>query len=274
MNFITSVQKHLCLLAVSLLTLSLLLLQPAVGVAQDNATPTGTEIDRAALVAIYNSTNGDNWNTNRNWLSDEPIGTWHGVTTNDDGRVSLLNLWGNNLTGTLPAELGDLEQVQTLRFEYNHISGPIPPEVGNLSQLFTFTANGNQLSGPIPAEMANLTRLGLLDVAYNDLTCVPASLEALGSSAYWGFFWDSDLVTCSEQVPTATNTDAPAATDTVTATNTAAPTATAQRPQPIRIYRPRRQQPRLIRVSRSIALRWSRCTTPPLATTGPTTATG
>ena len=207
MNFLDSAQRHFYILASFILTLFLLLLLPAAALAQDNATPTGTEIDRAALVAIYNSTNGDSWNSNRNWLSDEPIGTWHGVTTNDDGRVSLLNLWGNNLTGTLPAELGDLEQVQTLSFEHNHISGPIPPEVGNLSQLFTFTANGNQLSGPIPAEMANLTRLGLLDVGYNDLTCVPASLEALRSSAYWGFFWDNDLVTCSEEAPTATNTD-------------------------------------------------------------------
>ena len=226
MIFIAIARRRIALLASFILTLFLLLLLPAAALAQDNATPTGTEIDRAALVAIFNSTNGDNWNTNRNWLSDEPIGTWHGVTTNDDGRVSLLNLWGNNLTGSLPAELGDLEQVQNLSFEHNHLSGPIPPEVGNLSQLFLFTANGNQLSGPIPAEMANLTRLGLLDVGYNDLTCVPASVEALRSSAYWGFFWDNDLVTCSEEAPTATNTDAPTATDTATATNTDAPTAT------------------------------------------------
>ena len=63
----------------------------------DNTEPlTGPEIDRAALVALYNATDGDNWYLNTNWLSDEPIGNWYGVTINDDRRVSELSLWGIN----------------------------------------------------------------------------------------------------------------------------------------------------------------------------------
>ena len=42
--------------------------------------------DRAALVALYNATGGDNWKDKTNWLSDRPIGTWHGVGTNAQGR--------------------------------------------------------------------------------------------------------------------------------------------------------------------------------------------
>ena len=50
------------------------------------------ETDREALVALYNATNGENWTISDNWLSDAPLGEWHGVTTNDDGRVIQLRL--------------------------------------------------------------------------------------------------------------------------------------------------------------------------------------
>ena len=46
------------------------------------------ETDRAALMALYNSTDGANWTDNTNWGSTEPLGTWFGVTTNTDGRVT------------------------------------------------------------------------------------------------------------------------------------------------------------------------------------------
>ena len=48
--------------------------------------------DRTALVALYNATDGTNWVTSTNWLSDRPLGAWHGVTTNSDGRVTELSL--------------------------------------------------------------------------------------------------------------------------------------------------------------------------------------
>ena len=38
--------------------------------------------DKAALVALYTDTDGTNWTTNTNWNSDEPLSSWHGVTTN------------------------------------------------------------------------------------------------------------------------------------------------------------------------------------------------
>ena len=43
-------------------------------------TPASPEIDRQALVAIYNTTDGPNWIDNSNWLTGTPIGQWHGVT--------------------------------------------------------------------------------------------------------------------------------------------------------------------------------------------------
>ena len=39
----------------------------------------GVHSDRAALEALYHSTDGPNWNNNANWLSDAPLRDWYGV---------------------------------------------------------------------------------------------------------------------------------------------------------------------------------------------------
>ena len=81
-------------------------------VSGDNCAPEDSAEDRAVLVELYNATNGANWADNTNWLSDEPIGTWQGVTTDEEGRVSELSLRRNQLTGEIPTELGNLSTLQ------------------------------------------------------------------------------------------------------------------------------------------------------------------
>ena len=49
--------------------------------------------ERAALVALYNATDGTNWVFNTNWLSDKPVGEWYGVTTGTTGRITHLRLF-------------------------------------------------------------------------------------------------------------------------------------------------------------------------------------
>ena len=90
--------------------------------------------DRAALVALYNATDGANWANNTNWLSNNPLANWYGVTTNA-GRVTTLALDRNNLTGSIPTQLGDLSSLEILRLYQNRLTGSIPPELGNLSNL-------------------------------------------------------------------------------------------------------------------------------------------
>ena len=53
--------------------------------------------DRAVLVELYNSTEGSNWTNNTDWDSSEPLGQWHGVTTDESGRVTRLSLQDNQL---------------------------------------------------------------------------------------------------------------------------------------------------------------------------------
>ena len=65
---------------------------------------------RAALVALYDATGGDNWTNNTNWKTAAALSTWRGVTTDSEGRVTQLILEFNGLTGTIPNELGEPDQ--------------------------------------------------------------------------------------------------------------------------------------------------------------------
>ena len=137
--------------------------------------------DRAALVALYNATDGANWHTNTNWLSNVPLGDWHGVFTNS-GRVTTLILRDNRLSGSIPEELGDLSRLTRLALSSNQLTGSIPEELGNLSSLQYLWLNYNDLTGEIPEELGNLSSLRWLYLAYNQFTgCIPESLRDLPS---------------------------------------------------------------------------------------------
>ena len=91
--------------------------------------------DRAALIAFYNATSGrTHWREKENWNTPESIRKWQGVTTNSAGFVTDLSLPENNLSGTLPAELGDLAQLRRLSLYGNKLTGPIPAELGKLKR--------------------------------------------------------------------------------------------------------------------------------------------
>ena len=139
-----------------------------------------SDTDRAALVALYNATDGANWHNNGNWLSNAPMGEWHGVTTDSDGRVTQLILDNNQLTGGIPAELGSLTKLDWLYLSGNQLSGEVPSSLGSLANLQWLHLDGNQLSGEIPAELGSLTDLEALFLSGNQLSGeIPAELGSL-----------------------------------------------------------------------------------------------
>ena len=159
--------------------------------------------DRAALVAVYRATSGDDWTDNTNWLTDAALKDWYGVEANAQGRVTGLRLggWdesqreyvGNGLTGRLPPELGALGHLRWLQVEGNALMGPLPAELGNLSELRELYLGGNALTGPLPAELGNLTGLRELNLGGNALTgTLPATLANLVDLEWlsvWGETW-------------------------------------------------------------------------------------
>jgi hypothetical protein len=181
--------------------------------------------ERAALIALYNATNGDNWNNNSGW-KDEPLetdgfgsigseGTWYGIDV-ENGHVGAIILVYNNLTGYIPPEIGSFSELQVIQMGHNRLTGSIPPEIGKLSKLLDFFLQSNELegsippeigkltnlirlylcnnrlSGNLPLEIGNLTRLGTFSVAANKLTGpLPSSIVNLRN---WGFYgWTGQI---------------------------------------------------------------------------------
>ena len=136
--------------------------------------------DRAALVALYNATGGARWTNRANWLSNRPIGEWHGVTTDGTGLVTRLDLAENGLTGEMPAELARLSNLTVMSVWGNQLTGPVPTWLGNLTTLEQLLLSNNQLTGAIPSELGNLSNLERLDLDDNPLTPGPIA-SPLGS---------------------------------------------------------------------------------------------
>ena len=126
--------------------------------------------DRDALVAIYNAMGGASWNQQRNWLSGEPVEDWYGVSTDEFGRVTGLDLYYVGLSGPLPPEIGGLTYLEDLSIAQNvGLSGSLPPELGRLTSLRRIYITGSRLEGPIPGELASLTNLRELSLHNNNL---------------------------------------------------------------------------------------------------------
>ena len=138
--------------------------------------------DRATLIALYGATGGPNWRDRTNWHTLESIRNWRGVSTNSAGFVTELSLSGNNLSGTLPPELGDLAHLRRLILYGNQLTGLIPPELGRLSELTRLDLRHNRLNGTIPAELGALARLDTLLLSNNQLSgSIPGELGNLRS---------------------------------------------------------------------------------------------
>ncbi len=133
--------------------------------------------DSLALVDLYHSTNGDQWQNKSNWLSTAPAGTWFGVQASGGRVVGLMFYWGNNLQGPLPSSLGSLTGLQQLMLGGNRITS-IPPEIGNLSNLQSLDLSLNRLKR-VPSSLAQLANLTFLNLSQNEIFELPEQIGAL-----------------------------------------------------------------------------------------------
>jgi YD repeat-containing protein len=146
------------------------------------------ESDCDALVSVYNTTNGPDWNRNNGWLENNDPCFWGGVTCDSSepaARVIRLSLSANNLTGQIPSALGGLTALESLDIYNNRLTGSIPSSLGSLVNLegtlnLSGSDIGNRFSGSIPSSLGNLTKLTGLSLSSNQLTgSIPSSLGNL-----------------------------------------------------------------------------------------------
>lgn len=145
-----------------------------------------------ALVALYASTNGAAWTNNTNWLESKAVGEWYGIRTNYE------NIWGlvlneNNLSGTLPPEIGNLSELDYLALSKNFISGNLPSELSQLEKLEYLHLDDNLLNGPILSDIGMMSNLKIIRLNNNLFSGqIPASLGHLNHA------WE--LVLCNNKL--------------------------------------------------------------------------
>ena len=112
----------------------------------------GDSTERDALIALYNSTNGDNWLKKTGWLG--AAGTecdWFGIDCSD-GQVQNIFLSSNNLSGVLPKELNTFSKLNTFVVGDNSITGSLSALSG-MSTLRNLDLRNNLFSGTIPRSL-------------------------------------------------------------------------------------------------------------------------
>jgi hypothetical protein len=121
------------------------------------------DTERQALIALYKSTEGDHWKNHNKWLGPQCTECdWYGIMcepqANADERerfshIIWIDLLENNLTGTLPSELGALRKLRGLDLLSNNLNGTLPVEFGDLDNLEELLIAGNHLTGKLPLNL-------------------------------------------------------------------------------------------------------------------------
>ncbi|KAF8404213.1 hypothetical protein HHK36_009096 [Tetracentron sinense] len=95
-------------------------------------------------------------------------------------KLIYLELDNNSLSGEIPRELGNCQNLQLLNLAQNQLSGPLPKELGNLLRLQVMKLQSNQLTGEIPDQLFRLQNLLILNISRNSLSgSIPPAISGL-----------------------------------------------------------------------------------------------
>ena len=168
-------------------------------------------LQRYVLRVLYHSTNGEKWSNSApsTWFGASSVCDWGSTDAQCNGngqQVDYIDLWRNNLQGTIPDELGlltaltyldlslnrrlastmipsqlgELTALTFLDLSFNRLASMIPSQLGQLTALTELWLYGNQLTGTLPSQLGHLTALKVLWLDYDQLTgTLPSQLGQL-----------------------------------------------------------------------------------------------
>ena len=78
--------------------------------------------ERTVLKEFYDFAKGQEWTDSKNWAAEYvDCCDWEGVTCDETGKVEVLNLTDNGLSGKLSSSIGDLHALKVLDLSDNDI---------------------------------------------------------------------------------------------------------------------------------------------------------
>ena len=137
-------------------------------------SPYCNESDMEVLELVYETSGGPNWVESSGWLETPALEAWHGVTANSLGQLVALDLARNGLMGRLPANLGSLADMTTLRVGGNVLSGPVTAFPGPASRLSSSTTPTLGLCAPAVA-FFRVWLNGIASLEGTGVECAPPS---------------------------------------------------------------------------------------------------
>ncbi|MBA0603938.1 hypothetical protein Gorai_025080, partial [Gossypium raimondii] len=106
-----------------------------------------------------------------------------GTIPTEIGRLNnamILELTNNELIGSIPTTIGGLTNLQYLGLSGNKLKGSIPHDLCGLKGLFELSLDDNELDGPLPPCLGELTSMRKLHLSFNKLhSSIPFSLWSL-----------------------------------------------------------------------------------------------
>jgi hypothetical protein len=135
----------------------------------------GSKAEAEALLNWKNSLPADqpilnSWVAQINSTASSPC-TWRGIACNDEGSVTEIYFNYTGLKGTLEnLDFPSFPNLLRLDLRDNQLTGTIPTNIGTLSKLQFLDLSINSLNGSLPLSLANLTQVYELDVSQNKIT--------------------------------------------------------------------------------------------------------
>ena len=159
---------------------------------QDQANQTCLQSDYEILKKFYESTGGGvTWDKQKSWnmnlspsqVNSNTIGSFEGILLSFGGGglycpstcVDELSFWagyfpGEEMTGTLPPEMGDFCGLTYLDLSDQELTGPIPATLGDNADLLVVDLSSNRLTGTIPPSLLEHSNLEELYLQANYIT--------------------------------------------------------------------------------------------------------
>ncbi|XP_027183863.1 probable LRR receptor-like serine/threonine-protein kinase At3g47570 [Coffea eugenioides] len=140
--------------------------------------------DQSALLVLKShiSFSSNNVFLEKNWSAASSVCSWIGVTCGSrHSRVTSLDISNMGLTGSIPADLGNLSFLSYLDLSNNSFSGNLPGQLALLRRLKLLDLRRNNFSGKIPPSVfSSLPELQFLHLSRNSFSgSIPASLSNL-----------------------------------------------------------------------------------------------